>query len=151
MPREMRLVDAESFADKLRPLLRIAEKKADERAVSTLTYVLDLLEDEPCVVIRAEKLKKEVVRHKYGEYKNVLLSDEEYGKLSEQFPKNLAERIERLSEYIAQKGDKYKSHYAVIRTWARQEKEAADADNSNFNTDDFFEAALKRTYGRTET
>ena len=148
MPREMRLVDAESFADKLRPLLRIAEKKADERAVSMLTYVLDLLKDEPTV----EKPKKDVKRHKYGEYKNVLLSDEEYGKLSDQFPKDLAQRIERLSEYIAQKGDKYKSHYAVIRTWARQESEiAAGADNSSFDTDDFFEAALKRTYGRTET
>lgn len=142
MPREMRLVDAESFAEKLRPLLRIAEKKADERAASTLTYVLDLLEDEPTLIIKAEKPKKDVVRHKYGEYKNVLLSDEEYGKLSEQFPKNLAERIERLSEYIAQKGDKYKSHYAVIRTWARQEKEAVESANGSFDTDEFFEAAL---------
>ena len=142
MPREMRLIDAESFADKLRPLLRIAEKKSDERACSTLTYVLDLLEDEPCVILRAEKAKKEVVRHKYGEYKNVLLSDEEYEKVKAEFPGNYETQIEKLSEYIAKKGDKYKSHLAVIRSWAREEQAESASENSSFDTDDFFEAAV---------
>ncbi len=136
----MRLIDAESFADKLRSLLRIAEKKADKRACSTLTYVLDLLEDEPCVVVGT--VKKEVKRHKYGEYRNVLLSDEEYEKLKAEFPGDFGERIEKLSEYIAKKGDKYKSHLAVIRSWAREEKEAAESAGSSFDTDEFFEAAI---------
>ena len=59
-------------------------------------------------------------RHKYGEYKNVLLTDDELAKLKDEYP-DADERIERLSEYIAAKGDKYKSHFAVIRTWARKD------------------------------
>lgn len=60
-------------------------------------------------------------RHKYGFYKNVLLTDEEYEKLQEEFPHDYTERIERLSEYIASTGKKYKSHLATIRSWARKD------------------------------
>lgn len=60
-------------------------------------------------------------RHKYGMYKNVLLSDEEYQKLTEEFPHDYTERIERLSEYIASTGKKYKNHLATIRSWAKKD------------------------------
>lgn len=60
-------------------------------------------------------------RHKYGLYENVLLTDEEYQKLTEEFPHDYTDRIERLSEYIASHGKKYKSHLATIRSWARKE------------------------------
>lgn len=60
-------------------------------------------------------------RHKHGMYKNVLLTDEEYQKLQEEFPHDYTERIERLSEYIASAGKKYSSHLATIRSWARKE------------------------------
>jgi hypothetical protein len=60
-------------------------------------------------------------RHKYGMYENVLLSDEEFQKLQEEFPHDHFERIERLSEYIASTGKKYKSHLATIRSWARKD------------------------------
>lgn len=62
------------------------------------------------------------VRHKYGAYKNVLLSDEDYAKLQAEFPHDYTERIERLSEYIASTGKSYKNHLATIRSWARKEK-----------------------------
>ena len=58
---------------------------------------------------------------KYGEYKNVILSDEDLVKLKSEFP-DWEQRIERLSEYIASSGKKYKSHLATIRSWARQDK-----------------------------
>ena len=60
-------------------------------------------------------------RHKYGFYKNVLLSDEDMEKLKSEFPHDWEQRIERLSEYIASKGAKYKNHLATIRAWARKE------------------------------
>ena len=60
-------------------------------------------------------------RHKYGMYKNVLLTNEEYKKLVEEFPHDYTDRIERLSEYIASTGKKYKSHLATIRSWARKD------------------------------
>ena len=60
-------------------------------------------------------------RHKYGAYKNVLLSDEDMAKLQEEFPMDWPGRIERLSEYIASTGKKYKNHLATIRSWARKD------------------------------
>lgn len=60
-------------------------------------------------------------RHKYGMYENVLLTDEDFQKLQEEFPNDCFERIERLSEYIASTGKKYKSHLATIRSWARKD------------------------------
>ena len=68
-----------------------------------------------------EAAPPKITRHKYGYYNNVLLSDEEMMKLAEEFPTDLKDRIERLSEYIASTGKKYKSHLATIRAWSRKE------------------------------
>ena len=64
--------------------------------------------------------KKREERHKYGEYKNVLLSDEELERLQKELP-DWQNMVERLSEYIASSGKKYKSHYATLRYWNRRE------------------------------
>ena len=61
------------------------------------------------------------VRHKYGMYGLVLLTDEDYEKLKEEFPHDYSERIARLDEYIASTGKKYKNHLATIRSWARKD------------------------------
>lgn len=55
-------------------------------------------------------------KHKYGEYKNVLLKDEELQKLKENY-QNWEELIKYLDEYIEMKGYKAKSHYLCIRKW----------------------------------
>ncbi len=55
-------------------------------------------------------------KHKYGEYKNVLLKDEELQTLKEDF-RNWEELIKYLDEYIEMKGYKAKSHYLAIRKW----------------------------------
>lgn len=62
------------------------------------------------------------VKHKYGEYKNVLLTDDELEKLKDEYF-DWEERIERLSSYVASTGKSYKSHYATIRNWARKDQE----------------------------
>lgn len=70
-------------------------------------------------------------KHKYGEYKNVLLSDEEIEKLKKEFPDDWRARIENVSGYVAQTGKTYKNYLATIRNWARREKAAkAGADSS---------------------
>lgn len=71
-------------------------------------------------------------RHKYGFYKNVLLTDEDYLKLQEEFPHDYSDRIERLSEYIASSGKSYKNHLATIRNWARKDKEKTDKSSNPF-------------------
>lgn len=60
---------------------------------------------------KAEKEEK----HKFGEFKNVLLTDDEHEKL---LALEHGERaIEYLSEYIKRQGYKTKSHYLAIRKW----------------------------------
>lgn len=66
--------------------------------------------------------KSKPVKHKYGEYKNVLLTDDELQKLKTEYS-DYEERIERLSSYVASTGKSYKSHYATIRNWARKDAE----------------------------
>ena len=72
------------------------------------------------------------IRHKYGQYKNVLLSDAEMEKLKAEFPNDYQERIERLSGYIASKGVKYKDFLATIRNWARKDREQTAQKSSAF-------------------
>ena len=55
-------------------------------------------------------------KHKYGEYGNVLLKDEELQKLKEEY-ENWEELIKYLDEYIEMKGYKAKSHYLCIKKW----------------------------------
>mgnify|MGYP006874687874 CR=1 FL=1 len=68
-------------------------------------------------ILNTKKLNTK--KYIYGEFKNVLLTDEEYHKLEQA---NLLPYIEKLSSYIASKGKKYKSHYATILTWNRGDK-----------------------------
>ena len=70
-------------------------------------------------------------RHKYGAYQNVLLTDEDLEKLKKEFPSDWERRIERLSEYIASTGKKYKNHLATIRSWARNDKKNTPKDKPN--------------------
>lgn len=65
--------------------------------------------------------KETPVRHKYGIYKNVLLTDEQYEKLQQEFPFDYEERIDNVSEYCQSHGKTYKDYLATIRNWARKE------------------------------
>lgn len=83
--------------------------------------------------------KEKPTRHKYGEYKNVLLSDEDMEKLKAEFPCDYQDRIERLSGYIASTGKSYKNHLATIRNWAKRDKERdTPQKNNGFTYDDNF-------------
>ena len=80
----------------------------------------DSIEDVPDINVGHKPPK--AVRHKYGFYEQVLLTDEDYEKLKAEFPHDYSERIARLDEYIASTGKKYKNHLATIRSWARKDK-----------------------------
>lgn len=57
-------------------------------------------------------------KHKHGEYQHVLLSDDEYQRLSDELGEEmLAKCIRKLDEYIEEKGYKAKSHYLSIKRW----------------------------------
>ena len=71
--------------------------------------------------------KDKPARHKYGEYKNVLLSDQDLEKLKTEFPKDYQKRIDNLSYYIKSTGKTYKNHLATLRNWARRDKQKTNA------------------------
>jgi DNA-binding Lrp family transcriptional regulator len=111
-----------------------------------------------------------------GTYKNIKLKETELAKLNEQYGKDeTAAAIEYLSEYIELKGYKAKSHYLALRKWVytavkeeriktveleQREKRAQEIQKkqnlnelkefyggSSFDTKEFYEAALRRSYG----
>lgn len=77
------------------------------------------------VINNKKENKKE--KRKYGEFDNVLLTEEEYHKLEES---NLLMYIESLSSYIASTGKRYKSHYATILNWSRTNTKQKPKSNS---------------------
>lgn len=79
--------------------------------------------------VKTEKPPKHI-KHKYGEYNNVLLTDDELDKLKAEYF-DWEDRIERLSSYVASTGKSYKSHYATIRNWARKDQAAQPVKQVN--------------------
>ncbi|MDB8711653.1 phage replisome organizer N-terminal domain-containing protein [Mediterraneibacter gnavus] len=121
---------------KQRALIEKSSDKSSERtsdvAVSDIDKDIDIDKERDIDNIydcaEAQKPQKKMKRekpmkHKYGEYNNVLLTGDELCKLKDKFP-DWEDRIERLSGYIESKGAKYKSHYATILNWARREGNA---------------------------
>ena len=133
------------YQQERRAAQRALVQKSSDTSSDTSSYVAisdkDIEEDIDKDIekeIYKEKEDKKPVKHKYGEYKNVLLTDDDLQKLKTEYS-DYEERIERLSAYIASKGTKYKSHYATIRTWARKDKKtekkgtASDYENITRN------------------
>ena len=88
-------------------------------------------------------------KNAYGTYSNVMLTDVEYERLNERYGLSLETRINQLSSYMKMKGKRYDCHYAVIIEWDEKNKAKAAEDNgfqeSTFDTDDFFNAAIEKS------
>lgn len=111
-----------------RKLLQASKENmsGDSHVTVTQCHATDIEEDkdkekEEDNNILSPPPKPKPTKHKYGEYNNVLLTDEELEKLKAEYP-DFEERIENLSRYLAQHGRSYKSHYVTIRNWARKDK-----------------------------
>lgn len=107
-------VKTPEFADFLRGMSdgveRVYRGSTDPIQTSVSVTVTD--------TVTVNKAKKK----KYGEYQHVLLTDSEYEKLKERFPKTFEDKIREMDEAIELKGYKYKSHYLAILKWARENK-----------------------------
>ena len=61
-------------------------------------------------------------RHKYGEFKNVLLSDKDLEKLKAEYGEELVEKyIQKMDEWIELNGRRYKNYYLALRQWMNKE------------------------------
>ena len=74
---------------------------------------------------------KAPIKHKYGEFKHVLLTDEERDRLFKDKGEELTlKAIKKLDEYIEETGKRYKNHNLTLRRWvfdAVNEKKAPKA------------------------
>lgn len=73
----------------------------------------------------ASHTREKEPRHRFGEYKNVLLTESQLEKLKTEFPDDYQERIENLSFYKQRTGKSYKDDLAAIRSWARNDEKKA--------------------------
>lgn len=63
-------------------------------------------------------IKKKEPRHKYGEYKNILLTDKELEKLISDYGKPIIdEYIKKMDEWIELNGKRYKNYNLALRKW----------------------------------
>ena len=87
-------------------------KKFDKGSQKTLpNNIIDNIDDN--ILIRENTRTQ---KRAYGEFRNVLLSDDEYNLLIEQFG-NPEQLIKRLDEYKEQSGKQYNSDYMAIKKW----------------------------------
>lgn len=95
----------------------------------------------------SKKSPSKAERHKYGEYKHVLLTDEQVKKLNEDFGNNtVALYIRKVDEYCQQTGKTYKDYNLTIRNWigkdgsfngnsSNRDIGAADTEHSKYATE----------------
>lgn len=94
------------------------ENEKEERKESTKEKKEERVkEKEELINIYAEP---KVEKHRYGNFRHVLLSDDEYNRLHADFP-DLQERIQRLDDYLENTGKVYKNHSLTIRNWANKD------------------------------
>ncbi|MDE6148590.1 MAG: hypothetical protein K2F81_00630 [Ruminococcus sp.] len=73
-------------------------------------------------------------KHKYGEFKHVLLSDDQYSSLIRDFGESKTrEYIKRVDEYCEQYGKSYKNYSLTIRKWISKDGEK-NGNNTDYGT-----------------
>ncbi len=136
-----RLYQAERRANQRALVAKSSDISADSSsdvAVSEEDIEKDIEEDIDINNKPGKNAGKKPVKHKYGEFQNVLLTDPEYEKLADDFGADLRDKaISFFDAYIEEKGYKSRSHNLAIRRWV------IDAVKEN-------EAKPKRYGGRKE-
>ncbi|MBO7405289.1 MAG: hypothetical protein J6V24_10045, partial [Clostridia bacterium] len=98
---------------------------------------------------RAEPVSSAEPVRSYGSFANVPLTDGQLERLRREIPE-ADEYIDRLSEHIASTGKTYADCCATIFKWVREDRRRSPPRQDfqregSFDTDEFFEAALKRS------
>lgn len=124
----------ERFSEKPNKSHTETESESDIESVSEFECETDIESVSEC------ECKTDGVAHthtkSYGENKNVILSDEEYERLTERMGvSKRSEYIEKLSDYMASTGKKYQSHYATICSWFRQD--GGQKSNASYDINEF--------------
>lgn len=83
---------------------------------------------------QTETIKKvKEVKHIYGAFRHVRLTEKEAQKLRERFNGQFDQKIKELDEGIEMKGYKYKSHYLAILKWDKNKETKQNKSHSDLN------------------
>ena len=85
-----------------------------EELVKSISKEESIYKKENIKEKKVSSQKENINKKEYGEFKNILLTDEEYQKLFNIYFEKLDDAINYLSSSIESKGYKYKNHYAVM-------------------------------------
>ncbi len=87
-------------------------------------------------------------RKAYGEFCNVMLTEEERAALSEKYGDAAEALIDKFSAKLRSKGYRFADHYATIVLWASEDKRAEGAAaQKREDVEDWFERRIKQTFG----
>ena len=103
-------------------------KTTTETTTKTTTYI-------------KESNLKENQKHKYGEYQRILLTDDEYSKLCNEYGKDyINDVIKRIDEYVEQNNNKnkYKNFYLVIKKAIRDKWSILNGIEKDYYDDENF-------------
>jgi hypothetical protein len=112
------LEQSQTRSEKIRQLITAYKDRPEMQQIADMSQTVSDKSDRT-EQNRTEEEKKKT-RHKYGLYSNILLSDQDYLKLSEDLP-NLNDLVEKMSTWCKANGKTYKDYAAALRNWAKRE------------------------------
>lgn len=102
---------------------KLIESQCDQDVTEDVTKkVTAEIRDKSIDTKERDREKEKTPKHQYGEFKHVLLKDEEYEKLKVSLGVHLQDFIQKLDEYLENNRKKhYDSHYLTILNWYRRD------------------------------
>ena len=111
------------------------DQQATNRRLTTIEESKNIRKEEYTLTDAREE--SEPIKHPYGIYNNVYLTDGEMDELIKAYPGEYQDMIENLSTYMRSKGKIYDDHYATLMKWKREdaEKKRQQADTYDYRKD----------------
>lgn len=132
LPNKYKLNDKLTFISEAKSVVNNVVKEVVKNEVKTVVQTADIDKQNKTKQNKKENTANAVLKKKFGEFENVLLSEQELNKLKTRLGEKSSRYIERLSNYIASSGKRYKSHYATILTWAEKDKQSEKLGGGNY-------------------
>ena len=135
LPNKYKLNDNLTFINEAKSVVKSVVKNVVESAVKDVVEraveSADIYKQNKTKQNKKENTANAVSKKKFGEFGNVLLSEQELNKLKTRFGERANTYIEQLSNYVASSGKRYKSHYATILTWAEKDRQSEKLRGEN--------------------
>lgn len=132
LPNKYKLNDKLTFISEAKSVVNNVVKEVVKSEVKTVVQTADIDKQNKTKQNKKENTANAVSKKAFGEFENVLLSEQELNKLKTRLGEESSRYIERLSNYIASSGKRYKSHYATILTWAEKDKKSEKLGGGNY-------------------